>query len=49
MSALIGLPFSFTSKHDRLNRIVRIFAGVISVCFGFFYAWQIGIAEGLFR
>ena len=48
MSALIGLPFSFTAKHDRLNRIVRTSAGIISVCFGLFYAWQIGIMDGLF-
>jgi hypothetical protein len=48
MSALIGLPFFVTSKHDRLNTIIRTAAGIISVVFGIFYAWQIGIAEGLF-
>ncbi len=48
MSALIGLPFSITSKHDRLNSIIRTSAGIISVCFGLFYAWQIGISDGLF-
>ena len=48
MSALIGLPFSITSKHEKLNRIIRTSAGVISLCFGLFYAWQIGIADRLF-
>ena len=48
MSALIGLPFSMTAKHDRLNKIVRTSAGIISLCFGLFYAWQIGITDGLF-
>jgi ABC-type nickel/cobalt efflux system permease component RcnA len=48
MSALIGLPFTFTSKHERLNTIVRTTAGIISVVFGLFYAWQIGIGDGLF-
>jgi ABC-type nickel/cobalt efflux system permease component RcnA len=48
MSTLIGLPFAVTSKHERLNKIVRTTAGVISVVFGLFYAWQIGIADGLF-
>jgi hypothetical protein len=48
MSALIGLPFSFASKHDRVNRIIRASAGIVSVCFGLFYAWRIGIVGGLF-
>ena len=48
MSALIGLPFSFTHDHKKLNLIVRTVAGIVSVCFGLFYAWQIGIADGLF-
>lgn len=48
MSALIGLPFTFTSKHERLNRIVRTAAGIVSVVFGLFYAWQVGIVGGLF-
>lgn len=48
MSALIGLPFAVTAKHDRINKIIRISAGVISLCFGMFLAWQIGVVEGLF-
>lgn len=48
MSFLIGLPFTFTSKYERLNKIVRTSAGILSVIFGMFYAWQIGIAGGLF-
>jgi ABC-type nickel/cobalt efflux system permease component RcnA len=48
MSALIGLPFSLTAKHDRLNAIIRTSAGVISLFFGLFYVWQIGFIDGLF-
>jgi ABC-type nickel/cobalt efflux system permease component RcnA len=48
MSTLIGLPFSLASKHDRLNNFIRGTAGVISVCFGILYAWQIGVVDGLF-
>ncbi len=48
MSALIGLPFSFTAKYERLNAVVRTTAGVISVGFGLFLAYQIGFMEGLF-
>ena len=48
MSALIGLPFAMTSRHARLHNLVRASAGVISVCFGLFYAWQTGVVDGLF-
>ncbi len=48
MSALIGLPFSVTSKYEHANKIIRTTAGVVSVCFGLFLACQIGFAEGLF-
>jgi ABC-type nickel/cobalt efflux system permease component RcnA len=48
MSALIGLPFSLTSKYDRANKIIRTTAGVVSVCFGLFLAFHVGLVEGLF-
>jgi len=48
MSALLGLPFSFTAKYERLNAVVRTTAGVISVGFGLFLAYRIGFMEGLF-
>ena len=44
MSALIGLPFSFTSKYERANKIIRTTAGVVSVCFGLFLAYQLGLS-----
>ena len=48
MSALIGLPFSFTAKHKQINTIVQMTAAIMSVGFGLFYAWRIGVVEGLF-
>jgi ABC-type nickel/cobalt efflux system permease component RcnA len=42
MSALIGLPFAFTARHQRLSTTIRASAGALSVCFGLFYAWDIG-------
>ncbi|HXF48011.1 MAG TPA: urease accessory protein UreH [Verrucomicrobiae bacterium] len=48
MSALIGLPFSFTSKYERANKIIRTTAGAVSVCFGLFLGYQIWFVEGLF-
>jgi len=48
MSALIGFPFSFTSKYERANKIIRTTAGVVSVNFGLFLVYEIGFIEGLF-
>jgi hypothetical protein len=47
MSSLIGLPFALAARHDRLSHRVRLCAGVLSVTFGLYYAWQIGVAGGL--
>lgn len=47
MSTLIGLPFVFTQKAGIPNKLVRGIAGTISVAFGIFLAWQIGIVNGL--
>jgi ABC-type nickel/cobalt efflux system permease component RcnA len=49
MSTLLGIPFVVTAhKSERLNLVVRGVSGILSVAFGLFLAWQIGIAEGLF-
>jgi len=42
MSAFLGLPFAFTARHERLNTMIRLSAGMLSVCFGLLYAWEIG-------
>lgn len=48
MSALIGIPFLFTAqKSDRLNHLIRLVSGVLSIAFGLFYGWQIAIVERL--
>jgi high-affinity nickel-transport protein len=50
MSTVIGLPFMLTAGQSiLLNRIIRGIAGVTSVAFGLFLAWQIGIVGGLFN
>ncbi len=41
MSLLIGLPFSFTARRERFNTVARTSAGILGVCYGIFYAWQI--------
>lgn len=41
MSALIGLPFVFTAERfARLNVPIRVLAGLGSILFGFYYAWE---------
>jgi ABC-type nickel/cobalt efflux system permease component RcnA len=47
MSTVIGLPFALAARHERVNHIVRLSAGLLSVAFGLFYAWQVGISQGL--
>ncbi|MBD0371953.1 MAG: hypothetical protein ICV60_14020, partial [Pyrinomonadaceae bacterium] len=42
MSALISLPFVFTaSRFARVNNPLRLLAGVVSVAFGIYYAWEV--------
>lgn len=42
MSALISLPFVFTANYfARINHPLRLIAGVASVAFGIYYAWQV--------
>ena len=48
MSAIIGLPFTLASRNKQLHTAIQVVAGIVSVCFGVFYAWQIGFADGLF-
>ncbi len=49
MSAVISLPFSMAaSRSTTLNRMIRGTAGLASIGFGLFLAWQIAIVDGLF-
>jgi sulfite exporter TauE/SafE len=49
MTAAIVVPFAYTkTRLDRLNRGLRIASGLISVSFGLFIAYRIGIVDGLF-
>lgn len=48
MSFLVGLPFAFTGKKlGTLHYVLQTAAGVLSVGFGFWYAYQTGVASGL--
>jgi high-affinity nickel permease len=49
ITAAIALPFTYTLRHfARLNRVLAIASGAISVSFGLFLCYQIGISDGLF-
>lgn len=42
MSGLIGLPFVFTAvRLERIHTPVRLVAGVTSILFGAYYAWEV--------
>jgi ABC-type nickel/cobalt efflux system permease component RcnA len=42
MSALISLPFIFTANYfTRINHPLRLVAGLASVAFGIYYAWEV--------
>lgn len=49
ITAAIALPFTYTLRHfARLNQGLVVASGVISVSFGLFLCYQIGISDGLF-
>ena len=49
MTAAIVLPFAYTDKQFvRLNDGLRIASGVLSLGFGLFIAYRIGVVDGLF-
>jgi sulfite exporter TauE/SafE len=49
MTAVIVVPFAYTEvRLDRLNRRLRLASGAISLAFGLFIAYRIGIVDGLF-
>jgi high-affinity nickel-transport protein len=49
MTVAMSLPLVYTSKrHVRTSRVISATSGVVSVAFGLFLVYQIGIVDGLF-
>ena len=49
ITSAIALPFTYTLRHfSRLNESLALVSGAISLCFGLFLCYQIGISDGLF-
>ena len=49
LTTLIGMPFMVSrARSERINRYLTLGSGVLSLAFGLFLAYQIGIVDGLF-
>lgn len=49
MTTAMSLPLAYTSKrYASVGRLITVTSGVISIAFGLFLVYQIGIADGLF-
>lgn len=48
-TTIIGLPFVFSAKKFSLNKGLTQITGAISVVFGVYYMYNLGVTEGLFR
>jgi nickel/cobalt exporter len=50
MSFLVGLPFALSARRlSGFNYGLQTIAGALSICFGFWYAYETGIASGLLK
>ncbi|MFN8006155.1 MAG: hypothetical protein U0V70_03855 [Terriglobia bacterium] len=48
MSGLVGLPFALSARRlTRFHHTLQLAAGLFSVSFGLWYAYEIGVANGL--
>ena len=49
VTAGLGVPFALSGERAALHRKIRLVSGVISVAFGLFIAYQVGITQGLLK
>lgn len=49
LTTLIGLPFLVSrARSERINRYLTVGSGILSLAFGLYLAYQIGVVDGLF-
>lgn len=48
VTAALGIPFAAGKRGAPFYRGIRVASGAISLCFGLFIAYQIGVIQGLF-
>ncbi|QFG00451.1 urease accessory protein UreH [Psychrobacillus glaciei] len=47
-TTILGIPFVFSSQKYNVNRVLALSAGGISLVFGIYYMYNLGVTEGLF-
>lgn len=48
-TTILGIPFVLSAKNVSINKYLIRITGVISTAFGFYYMYNLGITEGLFK
>jgi ABC-type nickel/cobalt efflux system permease component RcnA len=48
-TTILGVPFVFSAGKLRINKTLTQITGIISTGFGFYYMYNIGVTEGLFK
>lgn len=48
-TTIIGIPFVFSAKKISLNKTLTQITGSISIVFGIYYMYNLGVTEGLFK
>jgi sulfite exporter TauE/SafE len=48
-TTIIGLPFIYSARKFRINKLFTQVTGVVSAIFGVYYMYNLGINEGLFH
>lgn len=48
-TTIIGIPFVLSSKKISLNRTLTQLTGLISIVFGIYYMYNLGVTEGLYK
>lgn len=48
-TTVIGIPFVISAKKIKINKALTQITGVISTAFGFYYMYNLGITEELFK
>jgi high-affinity nickel permease len=48
-TTIIGIPFVLTAKQKSINNVLTQITAIISTAYGFYYMYNLGITEGLFK
>lgn len=48
-TTVIGIPFVLSSRRETVNRGLTALTGTISMLYGLYYMYNLGVTEGLFR